>query len=119
MSKPSLPLSKQVSYAIGQLGWSILINIIGFWQVYMYLPPAEAGFPDLISKVAFLGISTIGVVSALGRLWDGVTDPIIANMSDRWQSKWGRRVPFLAVGAVPAALFCALIFLPPDKIYTG
>ena len=66
-------------------------------------------------KVAFFGISTIGVVSALGRLWDGVTDPIIANMSDKWSSKWGRRIPFLATGGLPAAVFCLLIFTPPDR----
>ena len=34
-----LPLTRQISYAIGQLGWSILINIIGFHQVFFYLPP--------------------------------------------------------------------------------
>ena len=85
-----LPLTRQISYAIGQLGWSILINIIGFHQVFFYLPPNGEGLPELIVKVAFFGISTIGVVSALGRLWDGVTDPIIANMSDKWSSKWGK-----------------------------
>ena len=101
MKKESLSFSRQVAYAIGQLGWSILINIIGFHQVYFYLPPEEAGFPELIIKVAFFGISTIGLISALGRLWDGVTDPLIANLSDRWESKWGRRIPFLATGGLP------------------
>ena len=110
-----LPLTRQISYAIGQLGWSILINIIGFHQVFFYLPPNGEGLPELIVKVAFFGISTIGVVSALGRLWDGVTDPIIANMSDKWSSKWGRRIPFLATGGLPAAVFCLLIFTPPDR----
>lgn len=114
-SKPSLPVSKQVAYAIGQLGWSILINIIGFHQVYFYLPPNGSGLPELIVRIAFFGIATIGVVSALGRLWDGITDPIIANMSDRWISKWGRRIPFLATGGVPAAVFCFLVFTPPDQ----
>lgn len=110
-----LPLTRQISYAIGQLGWSILINIIGFHQVFFYLPPNGEGLPELIVKVAFFGISTIGVVSAIGRLWDGITDPIIANMSDKWSSKWGRRIPFLASGGLPAAVFCLLIFTPPER----
>jgi GPH family glycoside/pentoside/hexuronide:cation symporter len=113
--KEKLPTSKVIMYAIGQLGWSILINIIGFWQVYFYLPPEGADLPDLIMKVAFLGISTIGVVSAVGRLWDGITDPFIANLSDRWESSSGRRLPFLKIGALPAALFCQLMFAPPDS----
>ncbi|MDX1957220.1 MAG: MFS transporter [Leptospiraceae bacterium] len=116
MSKPPLPLSKQVAYAIGQLGWSILINIIGTWLVYFYLPPKDAGIPILIYDAAILVIfNVIGIVSAVGRLWDAITDPFIANLSDRWDSKWGRRIPFLAAGGFPAAVFCLFVFLPPDK----
>ncbi len=116
MSKPSLPLRKQVAYAIGQLGWSLLINIISSWLVYFYLPPKEAGIPILITDTAILVIfNVIGLVSAVGRLWDAVTDPIIANKSDQAKTKWGRRIPFLAVGGMPAAVFCLLIFLPPDS----
>ncbi|MDZ4727318.1 MAG: MFS transporter [Leptospira sp.] len=123
MQKPSLPFSKQISYAIGQLGWSTLINIIGLHQVYFYLPPApKAGedcFPDLIEKMAFWGLSTIGVVAALGRLWDGITDPIVANSSDRFTSRFGRRIPFLALGGIPAAVFCWLIFVPPNHFISS
>ncbi|HMV78023.1 MAG TPA: MFS transporter [Leptospiraceae bacterium] len=118
MSKPSLPLSKQIAYAIGQLGWSILINIIGFQLVYFYLPPGDANLPELIVKEAFLGIATIGLILGLGRLWDAVTDPTIANLTDRWESKWGRRIPFLAVGGLPAAVSCWLVFVTPDKAVT-
>lgn len=109
MRKPSLPFRKQMSYAIGQLGWSTLINIIGLHQVYFYLPPApkpgQDCFPDLIEKMAFWGLSTIGVVAAVGRLWDAFTDPIIANSSDRFSSRFGRRIPFLFLGGVPSAVF--------------
>nr|WP_244934536.1 MFS transporter [Leptospira vanthielii] len=119
MRKPSLPFRKQMSYAIGQLGWSTLINIIGLHQVYFYLPPApkpgQDCFPDLIEKMAFWGLSTIGVVAAVGRLWDAFTDPIIANSSDRFSSRFGRRIPFLCLGGVPAAVFCWLIFVPPHN----
>ncbi len=119
MQKPSLPFGKQISYAVGQLGWSTLINIIGLHQVYFYLPPApklgEDCFPDLIEKMAFWGLSTIGVVAAVGRLWDAVTDPVVANASDRFQSRFGRRIPFLALGGIPAAVFCWLIFVPPHS----
>lgn len=123
MRKPSLPFRKQMSYAIGQLGWSTLINIIGLHQVYFYLPPApkpgQECFPDLIEKMAFWGLSTIGVVAALGRLWDAFTDPIIANSSDRFSSRFGRRIPFLFLGGVPAAVFCWLIFVPPNNFISS
>ncbi|MCT8333383.1 MFS transporter [Leptospira sp. 85282-16] len=123
MRKPSLPFRKQMSYAIGQLGWSTLINIIGLHQVYFYLPPApklgQECFPDLIEKLAFWGLSTIGVVAAVGRLWDAFTDPIIANSSDRFSSRFGRRIPFLFLGGLPAAVFCWLIFVPPHNFISS
>lgn len=123
MQKPSLPFSKQIAYAVGQLGWSTLINIIGLHQVYFYLPPAPKPggicFPDLIAKVAFFGLSTVGVVAAIGRLWDGVTDPLVANKSDQFSSRFGRRIPFMAVGSLPAALFCYMMFTPPDNFISN
>nr|WP_244241366.1 MFS transporter [Leptospira perdikensis] len=123
MRKPFLPFRKQMSYAIGQLGWSTLINIIGLHQVYFYLPPApkpgQECFPDLIEKMAFWGLSTIGIVAAVGRLWDAFTDPIIANSSDRFSSRFGRRIPFLFLGGIPAAVFCWLIFVPPHNFISS
>ncbi|MEM7180989.1 MAG: MFS transporter [Spirochaetota bacterium] len=113
------PLSRQIFYAIGQLGWSLLINLISTWLVYFYLPPREAGLPILITDIAIFAIfNTIGLVSAVGRLWDAVTDPLIANMSDRANTRFGRRIPFLAAGTLPAAFFCALVFMPPDNYLT-
>ena len=94
----------------------MLINIIGTWLVYFYLPPKDAGIPILIVDTAILVVfNVIGIVSSVGRLWDAITDPIIANKSDQLNTKWGRRIPFLATGAFPAAVFCALVFMPPDS----
>lgn len=109
-----LPLAKQVAYAIGQLGWSTLVNIVGVSLVYFYLPPESAGLPQLITGVAFLGVlNAITLVAASGRLLDAVTDPWIAGLSDRSTNPRGRRIPFMAKGAIPAAVFLVLMFLPP------
>ncbi|WCL50374.1 MFS transporter [Leptospira sp. GIMC2001] len=117
MERPKFPLGRTISYAIGQFGWSLLINIIGTWLVYFYLPPKEADLPILVTDVAIFGIlNTIGIVASLGRLWDAITDPLIANYSDQLDTRWGRRVPMLAFGALPAALFCFLTFFPPDSV---
>lgn len=50
----SLPLSKQLAYATGQLGWSILVNIVGINLVFFYLPPGTSGLPTLITTATFL-----------------------------------------------------------------
>ena len=87
-SKPTLPLSKQITYALGQLGWSILVNLIGLMLVYFYLPPETAGLPFFITQVVFLGVlNVLTIVAASGRLVDAITDPLIASYSDRFDHK--------------------------------
>lgn len=119
-AKPTLPLSKQIAYAVGQLGWSTLVNIIGLMLVFFYLPPNNAGLPTLITTVVFLGVlNAITLIAASGRLLDAVTDPLIASLSDRSRHRDGRRIPFLRWGALPAAIFCVLMFTPPIQAISG
>jgi len=113
MSVQHLPLGKQISYSVGQLGWSILISCINLNLVYFYIPPEGSGIRIFITQMVFLVVlNTIAILAVLGRLFDAITDPIIANLSDRWKGKRGRRIPFLMAGAFPAALFCTLMFIP-------
>jgi len=117
---PSLPLGRQIAYAIGQFGWSTLINIVGLMLVYFYVPPDNAGIPFLITQITFLGVlNAITLIAASGRLLDAVTDPLIASFSDRATFKRGRRIPFLLAAAFPAALFCVLMFIPPVGAISG
>lgn len=62
-----------------------------------------------------LGMSPtlIGVVLAMSRLWDGCLDPMVGSASDNFRSKWGRRRPFIAVGAVLCGLIYPLIWFVP------
>jgi GPH family glycoside/pentoside/hexuronide:cation symporter len=118
--KPTLPLRKQIAYAVGQLGWSTLVNVIGLMLVFFYLPPSNAGLPTLITTVVFLGVlNAITLIAASGRLLDAITDPLIASLSDRSKHPDGRRIPFLRWGALPAAVFCVLMFVPPVQALSG
>lgn len=109
----NLPLSKQIFYAIGQLGWSITINIIGIQLVYFYAPPENTGINYFIPQLTFLGfLNLVSILAASGRLFDAITDPLIAGLSDRSKHPKGRRIPFLRWGAIPTGIFCFLIFFP-------
>ena len=63
-----------------------------------------------------LGVSPVlvGAAIALPRLWDAVMDPWIGHASDRCQSRWGRRRPFILIGAFLTALCAAGIWFFPD-----
>lgn len=121
MKQPErLPLGKQVAYSVGQLGWSLLVNIVGIQLVYFYIPPADAGLPLLVAQGAFFVVlNTVTLIAASGRLFDGITDPLIASLSDRSKNPKGRRIPFMKIAPIPAALFCTLMFIPPDAGISG
>jgi GPH family glycoside/pentoside/hexuronide:cation symporter len=112
------PLDVLILYATGQLGWSLASFAVGNLLVYFYMPPeqGEPIFPPLIFQGAVLGLLTlIGIVSAGGRVLDGIVDPLVANWSDRKQSSLGKRRWFMLLGALPFALFATLVFFPPDN----
>ncbi len=54
-----------------------------------------------------------GVLIAIPRLWDAITDPVMGNFSDNFRSKYGRRRPFILLGAVLMAVTFSLIWMFP------
>jgi len=80
------------------------------------MPPESNGqavFPPYIFQGAVLGIATIiGLINFGSRIFDAITDPLIANFSDRHNFKLGKRSTMLLISAFPFALFSILIFVP-------
>jgi GPH family glycoside/pentoside/hexuronide:cation symporter len=112
--KEKLPLSKQIAYALGQFGWSLLSGLVGTYLIFYYIPTDISGIPVSIPQVSFFGFLTIiGLIMMLGRFFDAITDPWIATLSDRSKSKKGRRISFMQKSALPFALFTVLVFYHP------
>jgi GPH family glycoside/pentoside/hexuronide:cation symporter len=62
----------------------------------------------------------LSLVDFIKRLWDAMIDPIVGQFSDNFRSRWGRRLPLLALSIVPvSALFAALWWFPRDLSPTG
>ena len=105
-------------FAIGQLGWSILGGIINTWLVTFYLPTqssVEAGAKFYIPTglVVFGVLTVLGLITFVCRIFDAVTDPWIASLSDRSRNPKGRRIPFMQKAAVPFAVITVLVFFAP------
>ncbi len=65
-----------------------------------------------------LGMSPalVGLLGALPRLTDALTDPIMGYASDNTRTRWGRRRPYIFVGAISVAIVFTLLWqLPPGK----
>jgi GPH family glycoside/pentoside/hexuronide:cation symporter len=62
-----------------------------------------------------LGLSAfwLGTIMIIPRLWDAVSDPIVGHLSDNTRTSWGRRRPFIFVGAIAVAVsFVAMWWVP-------
>jgi len=67
--------------------------------------------------VAMLGLSPLWVSMAmmLFRVYDAFTDPVMGWISDNTRTRWGRRRPYLLVGALLCGLSMPLMwFVGPD-----
>ena len=63
-----------------------------------------------------VSLATIGWVVLISRFWDAVIDPAMGLISDKTRSRWGRRRPWIAFGALPAALCLFLVMNPGFNI---
>jgi len=105
-------------FAIGQLGWSLLSALVTNWVISFYEPDQEmldAGQIIFLpqGRVIFGLFTILGGIFALGRLFDAITDPWIANLSDRSSNPNGRRLPFMKKAAIPFTLATILIYCTP------
>jgi GPH family glycoside/pentoside/hexuronide:cation symporter len=55
----------------------------------------------------------VGLLAALPRLTDALTDPLMGYLSDHTTSRWGRRRPYIFVGAILAGITFALLWQLP------
>lgn len=63
-----------------------------------------------------LGVSAawVGLALMIPRIWDAITDPIMGKISDNFQSKYGRRKPFIVCGAITMGTLFALLWQAPS-----
>ena len=79
---------------------------------------AAAGGGMLIVLNLGLGMNPalVGLLGALPRLWDAFIDPVMGYISDNTRTRWGRRRPYMFVGAIAVGIAFALLWqLPSGK----
>jgi len=55
----------------------------------------------------------VGLIGAIPRIFDAISDPMVGYISDHTQTRWGRRRPFIFGGAIVAGLLFALMWQLP------
>ena len=84
---------------------------------YLALFYGSSGVKSLAVPVyqMVLGVNPalLGLVLALPRFWDALTDPIVGMISDNCHSRFGRRKPILVLGALLQAVAFGAIWMVP------
>jgi len=112
------PLSgvRQLLYAFGGAGFQLGERIVISIAIYFYLPPSGRGLDPIVSQEIFLGgLTAFGLAMLIGRIFDTVADPLVAQASDSSRSQLGRRRTFLMIGVLPMLAIPVLLFWPPGE----
>ena len=91
----------KLGYGIGQTSAGVKNAAFSIFLFFYY------------NQVLGLSGSLAGMASLLALIIDAITDPMVGQLSDRFKSRWGRRHPFMLIGAVPFGFAMYLLFAPP------
>ena len=113
-----LPLANKLLYTSDMIGSQAMAQTRNLWLLFFLAPPRDENLPAAVPALSlgFIELDPrvfIAVVLTAGRLIEALDDPIIGWWSDRFRSRWGRRLPFVLFSTPFYALFFGLLWLMP------
>jgi GPH family glycoside/pentoside/hexuronide:cation symporter len=99
--KDRIPFHQKVAYGLGAF-----INNL--------LAAASGGMMIVLNLGLGMNPALVGLLGALPRLTDAFTDPIMGYVSDHTRTRWGRRRPYIFIGAIAAGVVFALLWQLPE-----
>ena len=108
MTTPNnLPAPLRIFHGLGAVAYGIKDNGFSVFLLIFY------------NQVMGLDAGLVGTVIMTALIFDALADPIIGELSDRTQSRWGRRLPWLYSAAIPVGIAWMLLWHPPEMGDTG
>lgn len=95
-----VPLSKKLTYSFSQVGINLLWNAFNTVAVFYYVSVLHVSATRISA-----GMIVYGIINAFLNL-------IAGQLSDRTNTRMGRRIPYIAFGAIPFAALFFLLFHP-------
>lgn len=86
-----IPLGQKAAFGAGHLVNNLLPGALGVFSFFLI---TAFGIEPAIA----------GLLSAIPRFFDALTDPIMGFISDNTTSRWGRRRPYIFMGAILSAI---------------
>jgi glycoside/pentoside/hexuronide:cation symporter, GPH family len=97
-----LPRTLKVLHGFGSIAYGIKDNGFSVFLLIFY------------NQVMGLDAGLVGTVIMAALIFDAFADPLIGELSDRTQSRWGRRLPWLYAAAIPLGIVWMLMWHPPQ-----
>jgi len=98
---------QKILYSSGALGVALSYLAFGTYIQFLYI--------DILGVKA----SLVGIGWSLYGIWNAFNDPIAGFLSDNTNTKWGRRIPWIASAFIPLGLFFYLLWVPPNPLIEG
>lgn len=100
--KLHIPYHYYITYSLP----AVILSILGM-TYFVYLP-------KVFADETGVSLTALGFIILFTRIWDAVIDPVIGMLSDKTQSKWGRRKPWIVIGALGLSVLFYFLFNPPS-----
>ncbi len=102
-SRDRIPLGQKAAFGAGHLVNNLLPGSLG---IFMFFLLTAFGMDPFLA----------GLLGGLPRFFDAITDPIMGYITDNTKSRFGRRKPYIFIGAIlSGTLFAVLWQLNPDN----
>lgn len=99
--RPKITRNLRWVYGFGAIAYGVKENGMGYLLLFYY------------SQVLGLSATLAGLALFVALLFDAISDPLVGYWSDRVQSRWGRRLPFMYASIFPIGIFFYLLWNPP------
>ena len=107
MAEKKLSRRIKLGFGVCDLGGNLFFTFIGFFLLVF------------LTDVLKLNAALAGTALMIGKLWDAVTDPAVGYLSDRTRTRWGRRKPYMFVGAISMVVLMFVMFMNPHITRQG
>ncbi len=92
---------RAVTYSIGAVATALSYQAFSTYILFFYVD--RLALPSYLAAIAML----------IWGVWNALNDPLFGFLSDRTRTRWGRRIPYVALGAVPLGLVYFFLWSPP------
>ncbi len=99
-----LSVKTKLLYGVGDVGNAVVNAAIQFFLMIFYTDAALIA-PALAANALLVG-----------KIWDGINDPLFGWLSDRTTSRFGKRRAYMILGAAPLAVSIMLLWIVPHGL---